>query len=185
MKKLENLKSLLKNELNNILSYWKNNTPDYENGGFIGHIDYPDIKRPEANKGIILNSRILWSFAAASNFYGDSSYEDLCERSFNYIKSHFKDNQNGGVYWEVDYKGNPVNKRKQVYAQAFTIYALSEYYLFSKNKEAKNWAIEIFYMIEKHAFDVANEGYIEAFNEEWSPIEDMRLSEKDENEAKQ
>jgi len=56
--------------------------------------------------------------------------------------------------------------------------------LFSNNEEAKNWAIEIFYLIEKHAFDVANEGYIEAFNEEWSPIEDMRLSEKDENEAK-
>src|SRR5690606_925959 len=153
MKKLENLKSSLKNELNNILTYWKNNTPDNENGGVIGHIDYPDIKKTEANKGIILNSRILWSFAAASNFYGDKRYKGLCERSYNYIKSHFKDNQNGGVYWEVDYKGNPVNKRKQVYAQAFTIYALSEYYLFSNDDEAKNWAIEIFSLIEKYAFD--------------------------------
>lgn len=184
MKKLENLKSALKNELDNILTYWKNNTPDNENGGFIGRIDYPDIKRPEANKGIIINSRILWSFAAASNFYGDNRYKDLCDRSYNYLKSNFKDDQYGGVYWEVDYKGKPVNKRKQVYAQAFTIYALSEFYLFYKNEEAKSWAIEIFYLIEKHAFDVANEGYIEAFNEEWSPVEDMRLSEKDENEAK-
>lgn len=184
MKKLENLKSVFKNELKNILTYWKNNTQDHENGGFIGRIDYPDIKRPEANKGIILNSRILWSFASASNFYGDNRYKDLCDRSYNYLKSHFKDDQYGGVYWEVDYKGNPVNKRKQVYAQAFTIYALSEYYLFSKNEEVKSWAIEIFSLVEKHAFDVANEGYIEAFNEKWSPVEDMRLSEKDENEAK-
>ena len=184
MKKLENLKSVFKNELKNILTYLKNNTQDHENGGFIGRIDYPDIKRPEANKGIILNSRILWSFAAASNFYGDNRYKDLCDRSYNYLKSHFKDNQYGGVYWEVDFKGNPVNKRKQVYAQAFTIYALSEYYLFSKNEEVKSWAIEIFCLVEKHAFDVANEGYIEAFNEKWSPVEDMRLSEKDENEAK-
>jgi len=184
MEKLENLKSALKNELSNILTYWKNNTPDNENGGFIGHIDYPDIKRPEANKGIILNTRILWSFAAASNFYGDKRYEDLCKRSYNYLKSHFKDKEYGGVYWEVNFKGKPVNKRKQAYAQAFTIYALSEYYLFSNNEEAKNWAVEIFNLIEEHAFDVGHEGYIEAFNEDWSPIEDMRLSEKDDNEAK-
>ena len=184
MEKFDTIKASFKNELENILTYWKNNTIDTQNGGFIGHIDYPDIKKPEANKGIILNSRILWSFAAASNFYKDNRYAELCERSYNYLKNYFQDTKYGGVFWEVDYKGNPVNKRKQVYAQAFTIYALSEYYLFSKNKEVKDWAIEIFELIEKHAFDSKFDGYIEAFNEDWSPIEDMRLSEKDDNEAK-
>ena len=184
MEKFDTIKASFKNELENILTYWKNNTIDTQNGGFIGHIDYPDIKKPEANKGIILNSRILWSFAAASNFYKDNRYAELCERSYNYLKNYFQDTKYGGVFWEVDYKGNPVNKRKQVYAQAFTIYALSEYYLFSKNKEVKDWAIEIFELIEKHAFDSKFDGYIEAFNKDWSPIENMRLSEKDDNEAK-
>lgn len=184
MKKFDTLKASFKNELKNILTYWETHTIDSENGGFIGHIDYPNIKKPEANKGIILNSRILWSFAAASNFYKDNRYAELCERSYNYLKDYFKDSNFGGVFWEVDYKGNPVNKRKQVYAQAFTVYALSEYYLFSKNEEVKVWAIELFELVEKHAFDSKFDGYIEAFNEDWSPIEDMRLSEKDDNEAK-
>ena len=71
-----------------------------------------------------------------------------------------------------------------MYAQAFMIYALSEYYLFSKNEEALIWAIELYELIEKNARDTKYKGYIEAFNKDWSPIEDMRLSDKDENEAK-
>ncbi len=64
------------------------------------------------------------------------------------------------------------------------IYALSEYYLFSKNQDALDWAIDIYELIEKHAKDPIHKGYIEAFNEDWSPIKDMRLSDKDVNEVK-
>ncbi|MBG7631422.1 MAG: AGE family epimerase/isomerase [Bacteroidetes bacterium] len=84
----------------------------------------------------------------------------------------------------MDFEGKPLNKRKQVYAQAFMIYALSEYYLFSKNQDALDWAIDIYELIEKHAKDPIHKGYIEAFNEDWSPIKDMRLSDKDVNEVK-
>ena len=39
-------------------------------------------------------------------------------------------------------------------------------------------------MIEKYSFDVDKNGYIEALTRDWQPIEDMRLSDKDENEKK-
>lgn len=171
-------------ELQNILTYWSTNTIDEINGGFVGERDHYNKLVPNASKGIILNSRILWSFSAASNHLKTEQYKSLCERSYTYLKTFFKDNEYGGVFWELDSKGNPINTRKQVYAQAFMIYALSEYYLFSKNKEAHNWAIELYELIEKHAKDITYKGYIEAFNKDWSPIEDMRLSDKDENEAK-
>ncbi|MFI1770895.1 AGE family epimerase/isomerase [Thalassobellus citreus] len=178
------LKQELKLELKNILSYWINNTLDLEHGGFVGKIDHYNTIIPEASKGIILNTRILWSFSAASNHLKTDKYKAICDRAFNYLKMFFNDNSHKGVFWELDYKGNPLNKRKQVYAQAFTIYALSEYYMFNKNEEAKKWAIEIFELIETHAKDDLNEGYFEAFNQDWSPIEDMRLSNKDMNASK-
>ncbi|WP_075341473.1 AGE family epimerase/isomerase [Tenacibaculum agarivorans] len=181
---LEHLKIDLENELKNILTYWEKHTVDDDFGGFIGHIDYPNIKNKQAHKGVILNTRILWSFSKASNYYKDDRYKDVSERSFTYLKEYFKDNKYGGVYWEVNYKGTPINTRKQIYAQAFAIYALSEYYLYSKNEEAKVWAKEIFKFIEENAFDNKYNGYIEAFEENWSAIEDMRLSEKDDNAAK-
>lgn len=171
-------------ELQNILTYWSTNTIDEINGGFVGERDHNNNLIPNASKGIILNSRILWAFSAASNHLKTDAYNSICELSYNYLKTHFNDEEFGGVYWELDFKGNPINTRKQVYAQAFMIYALSEYYMFSKNKEAINWAIELYNLIEKNARDTTYKGYIEAFNKDWSPIEDMRLSDKDENEAK-
>ena len=178
------LKKELNVELKNILSYWIENTIDKEFGGFLGKRDHYNKVVEKASKGVILNTRILWSFSAATNHLKTDTYKDVCDRSFKYLKDFFNDKINKGVYWEVDYLGNPINKRKQVYAQSFTIYALSEYYLFSKNEEAKTWAIELFNQLEKYAKDSVNEGYFEAFNEDWSPIEDMRLSDKDMNASK-
>jgi len=184
METYNQLKQELNSELNNILYYWTKNTIDYEYGGFVGQINHYNQIIPQASKGIILNTRILWSFSAASNHLKTNNYKVICDRAFHYLKTFFNDETNKGVFWELDFKGTPINKRKQVYAQAFAIYALSEYYLFTKNEDAKNWAISIFDCIEKHAKDTLNSGYFEAFNEDWSPIEDMRLSDKDMNASK-
>jgi len=180
----QNLKKELHTELLRILDYWKTNTIDNDHGGFVGKRDYKNTLIPKSSKGIILNTRILWSFAAASNHLKTDDYQDICKRSFQYLKTYFKDNTHKGVYWELDYLGQPINKRKQVYAQSFTIYALSEYYIYSKNEEAKQWAIELFEYIERYAKDTIKGGYLEAFNEDWSTINDMRLSDKDMNAAK-
>ncbi len=178
------LKSELNSELKNILNYWINNTLDHKYGGFVGKINHFGTIVPKAPKGIILNTRILWSFSAASNHLKTNEYQAFCDKAFQYLNTFFKDKTYGAVFWELNYKGNPVNKRKQVYAQAFTIYALSEYYLFSKNETAKKWAIELFELLEKHAKDDLNIGYFEAFNQDWTPIKDMRLSDKDMNASK-
>ena len=178
------LKLELNSELKNILNYWTNNTLDLEFGGFVGKINHANTIIPKASKGIILNTRILWSFAASANHLKTNKYDQICLRAFNYLKTYFNDTKNKGVYWELDFKGTPINTRKQVYAQAFTIYALSEYYILSKNEEAKKWAIEIFELLECKAKDTLNKGYFEAFNENWTPIDDMRLSNKDMNASK-
>ncbi|REE27527.1 mannobiose 2-epimerase [Winogradskyella pacifica] len=182
-KPYQQLQNECKTELGNILEYWSKNTLDEKNGGFFGQINHFNIVIPEASKGIILNTRILWSFSAVSNHFQTETYNDICDRAYNYLKTHFNDTSSKGVFWELDYLGNPINKRKQVYAQAFSIYALSEYYILSKNEAAKDWAIELFNLIEKHAKD-EHSGYLEAFNEDWTPIEDMRLSDKDMNAEK-
>lgn len=174
----------LAQELKNILNYWAKYAVDDAFGGFVGARNYQNKCVENAPKGIILNTRILWSFAAAGNFYQDERYIFYCERAFYYLLNQFKDSKHGGVYWELDAQGNAVNKRKQTYAQAFAVYALSEYYLYSGNERAKQWAIELYNQIEQRTKDTQNGGYLEAFAEDWSVIEDVRLSEKDQNDPK-
>jgi mannobiose 2-epimerase len=178
------LRNELSEELDNILDYWKTFSQDNEYGGFVGRRDHFNTLVPEANKGIILNTRLLWTFSATGNFRQDKSTIEIATRAYDYLKEFFQDRKNGGVFWELDYLGNPVNTRKQIYAQAFAVYALSEYYKLTQKEEAKSWAVSLFELIEKHGRDRENNGYLEAFQQDWSPIEDMRLSEKEDNSAK-
>lgn len=98
-KSAEIVSKALANELENILIYWTQNSIDEINGGFVGERDHFSNLVPNASKGIILNSRILWSFSAASNHYKSDKYKSYCERSYNYLKTYFKDSKYDGVYW--------------------------------------------------------------------------------------
>ncbi|NDV60569.1 AGE family epimerase/isomerase [Bacteroides sp. 519] len=175
----------LYNELtSNILPYWINKLTDNENGGFYGRIDGQENLHKQANKGVVLNARILWTFSAAYRANKHPQYLETATRAYNYMKDFFIDKEYGGVYWELDYTGCPVNTRKQVYAQGFALYGFSEYYRATGNPEALQLSKDFFGLIEKYAYDPENEGYIEALQRNWQPIEDMRLSAKDANEEK-
>ena len=174
----------LSSELGNILKFWSEKTADRINGGFYGKIDNDSQISPEAPKGSVLNARILWTFSAAFNHNPDQAYLDMATRAYRYITNHIIDKQYGGVYWSVDYKGAPLDTKKQVYAIAFTIYDLSEFYRVSGIEEAKQQAVDLFYLLVEKAYDAVNTGYFEAFTRDWKPIENLRLSAKDANEKK-
>jgi mannobiose 2-epimerase len=178
------LKSELTEELGSLLNYWSSETVDNEFGGFFGKIDEHNIVIREAEKGLVLNARILWTFSAAYKFSNESSHLKLAERAYNYLKKYFADNSNSGLYWSVAFDGTPLQTRKQFYGQAFVIYALAEYFSITQNSEVLKWAISLFETIEKYSFDTKNGGYIEALNQTWQPINDMKLSDKDFNEPK-
>ncbi|MFD1469591.1 AGE family epimerase/isomerase [Hymenobacter caeli] len=171
-------------ELENILAYWTRRAVDEENGGFYGRLDGHDAVVADAPKGAVLNARILWTFSAAYNHFHYPAYRALAERAFHYVRQYFIDHECGGVYWSVDAQGRPLDTKKQVYALAFTIYGLSEYYRASGDAAALELAKAQYRAIEAHSFDTARGGYLEAFARDWQPLADLRLSAKDANEKK-
>jgi mannobiose 2-epimerase len=180
----QNCTSEIKESFDNILNFWIQNTLDLEYGGFIGKMDFEGTIHPKAEKGGVLNARILWTFSAAYNFTKNEEYLKIAERAYQYIQNYFRDTKNGGVYWSVNFEGNPLSTRKQIYGQAFTIYGLAEFYKATKNTEALDFAKELFYLIEKYSFDQQQGGYFEAFSKDWTLLDDLRLSEKDRNDPK-
>jgi mannobiose 2-epimerase len=167
----------------NILPYWLN-LVDIENGGFYGQVDAQNILHKHADKGGILHARILWTFSAAYRLLKNENYLQAATVAKIYLIDKFIDKEFGGIYWKLDYLGNPVDTKKQIYNMAFSVYGLSEYYIATGDKSTLNSAIQLFYLIEKHSFDTLNNGYFEAFTRHWQDIGDMRLSEKDANEKK-
>ncbi len=181
---LKKLKSELETELDSILKYWSNNTVDKQNGGFIGQIDFNDHIVANSEKGSVLNARILWTFSASYQTTKNENHKKLAERAFEFLSEHFYDKQFGGLFWSINDDKTPKDTKNQIYALAFAIYGLSEYYAISKNEKALEIAINLYSKIQDYSYDPVNKGYLEAFTRDWKPIEDLRLSEKDANEKK-
>lgn len=89
----------------NILPFWREKMQDHEHGGFYGRIDGNDTLHATANKGAILNARILWTFSSAYRLLKKPEYLCMAQRAFDYLSCRFLDKQYGGVYWELDSLG--------------------------------------------------------------------------------
>lgn len=165
----------------NILPYWLTKMIDRENGGFYGRVTGKEHLIPDANKGGILNARILWTFSASYRVLGKPEYLEAATLAKDYILKYFYDSEFGGTFWELDCKGNPVDTKKQFYELGFMLYGLSEYARATGDKEALDYSIRLFETLERYSFDAQNNGYIEACTREWKPVEDNRLSDKDAN----
>lgn len=170
--------------IENILPFWSTKMIDEENGGFYGQISGMEEVNAKADKGGILNARILWSFSSAYLQEKNPLYLEMANRAKTYILDHFFDQQQGGTYWTVSFEGKPTDTKKQIYSQAFFLYAFSEHYRASGDESSLQRAIELFRLIEHRSFDHSLNGYFEAYSHDWKLLEDLRLSEKDANEKK-
>ena len=185
MRIVERLRERVERELlGDILPFWLTYAVDYEFGGFRGQIANDLTIDPLAHKGLILNARILWTFAKAYQVYRDEVYLRTARRAYEYLRRYFWDAELGGVYWMVDHLGNPVETKKRIYGQAFTVYALAEYAAASAEKEPLEKAIALHRMIEDASHDAQNGGYFETYERNWKLAREQRLSEVDMDEKK-
>ena len=156
-----------------ILPFWEK-LRDKENGGFYGFMDEQLNLNKEADKGCILNSRILWTFATASRLPGGERWRPCAEQAYRFL-DRFMDAEHGGVYWSVTYDGKPADTTKHTYCQAFTVYGLAAYYRLCGNREALELAMELFRVIEGKCRDA--QGYFEALKADFTPESNEKLSE--------
>jgi len=168
---------------NNILPFWMERGRDNVHGGFHGLIDCDGEVHRDARKAAVIHARALWTFSAATRMLG-ARYRDTADHAFKFLAGKFVDAKDGGIFWTLDHRGRPTDTRKQIYAQAFAIYGLSEYYRATGDAQALDLAKALFGLIEEHAFDPRRGGYVEALDCDWRPLSDMRLSDKDMNAPK-
>lgn len=184
LQQLELFKEEVLSEHENILKFWEKYTIDEDNGGFIGEIDSQLVKNPKADKGVILNARITWAFSAGYIYTKKKEYLNIASRAYNYLLEKFYNHENDGVYFMIDYKGNPTVTRNQVIAVAFVTYAFSEYYRATKDKEVLEYTLKLFNSLETYALDKEYNGYFDAFSEDWEKLDDMRMYEGDKDAKK-
>ncbi len=168
----------------NILPFWIEHTVDQERGGFYGEISNTLVVDKDAPRGALLSSRILWTYSAAYKRYRAPEYLEMARWAYDDLLSRFWDETHGGLYWMVGTNGELLRPRKQIYGQAFGIYALAEYYSATGEAGALDKAITLFHLMEEHSHDPEHGGYFEAYTRDWRLESDLRLSDIDMNEMK-
>jgi mannose/cellobiose epimerase-like protein (N-acyl-D-glucosamine 2-epimerase family)/predicted GH43/DUF377 family glycosyl hydrolase len=157
-----------------ILPYWKR-LFDSEQGGYYGRVDFGLNILTQADKGVILNSRILWFFSNAYLSLKEEGLLAYARHAYEFLIERCLDREFGGVYWMMSYDGSVREDMKHTYNQAFAIYALCAYYEASGEEKALSLALEIYHLIERNCVDAY--GYLEAFTRKWEPISNEKLSE--------
>ena len=156
-----------------ILPFWMG-LKDETYGGFYGYMDNNLLLNRTADKGCILNSRILWTFSTAAMQLGSAEYRQYADHAMAFFR-RFEDPVNGGVYWSVTYDGKPADTTKHTYCQAFAIYGLAAYYGLTGEKGALDKALELYRIIEEKCRDRG--GYLEALKKDFTPESNEKLSE--------
>ncbi len=156
----------------NILPFWLKYTRNRERGGFYGLIDEKMRVHPEASRGALLTSRILWTFSMAYRVYHDPEYLEMARWAYRDLTDNFTDHEFGGIFWSITGDGKPDDTRKQIYGQMFAIYALAEYYHATNEQPVLDQATAIYRLVEKNAHDPKHGGYYDALKRDWTRMRD-------------
>ncbi len=159
---------------NKLIPFWEG-LKDEEQGGYYGYMGYDLAVDKDYEKSCILNSRILWFFSNAYMLLGKEELKEDAKHAYEFLKSHCRDKEYGGVYWSLTGDGRALDDTKHTYNQAFAVYALSSYYDASGEEEALALARELMELIEEKCTD--EYGYMEAFDREFRPRDNEKLSE--------
>ncbi|WP_440897705.1 AGE family epimerase/isomerase [Amphibacillus sp. Q70] len=171
------LRQEMKQELTErILPFWLR-LKDDQYGGLYGRVDFNLNVDRQGDKGGIVTARFLWTFSAAYRILKDEKYLKMADHLYQFLQDKLIDHEHKGIYWLLNYKGEPKDTRKHIYAQSFALYGLSEYYRVTQKQEALDLALELYDLMETVGFDQESQAYKEEFNREWIEMPNEMLSE--------
>lgn len=156
----------------NIEPFWYEKSLDQQNGGYIISFDAKGKLREPVTKMIVTQARQVWLFSRLARAgYEPKKHLEAAQLGYRFLKDKMWDPANGGFFWEVDVTGDKkLKSNKHLYGQSFALYAISEYALASGDKEALDFAIRFFNLLEEKSHDKVHGGYIESFSPDWTAL---------------
>jgi len=147
---------------------------DRTHGGYFESLK-GDKFAPTGEKFLTQQSRQLWFFStlAAAGLERDAARQ-AAKTGFDFLEGKFRDRVHGGYFAKVTDDGQPTDRRKHVYLNAFALYALAAYHRATSDAAALAAAKELFQTLENKCHDRENGGYVEFFQDDWRPITDRR-----------
>jgi cellobiose epimerase len=153
----------------NILKKWYPLVIDKEFGGYFTNVSFDWKLAPEQEKMIVTQARHIWTTSKVAGFYDDAKvYEEYARHGFSFLKNVLWDKDHGGFFQIRDREGKLSmfqgwRNEKRTYGNAFGLYSLAALYHQTHDQEVLEFAKQVFYWIEDHAFDPKDNGYFQFF----------------------
>ena len=151
-----------------LIDFWTSKGVDREFGGFHGTLDRQGVPKEPTDKGLIQQSRHLWTL---STWYerrdASPTVKALADDTYRFLVDHFLE-ADGEFVFKVSRDGKKVtDPKKLLYAESFAIYALATYGRVFGVQVAKEQALACFRSIDKRAHDAKNLGYDQTHDPGW------------------
>lgn len=167
-------KNILLNELEQqILPFWINNI-NPTTGCYYSEVQNDLTVKHNKPVSTTMLYRYLWSFSSAYLYLHDKRLLNIANKIYQFVKKYSFDSHSGGVVWSLTENGETIDYTKHLYAQAFAIYGLTEYYKITADKEVLHDALDIYHLIEKKAKNPQG-GFFEQFSYEWKKDSENRI----------
>ena len=116
------------------------------------------VEKMQDTMEVMLNARILWTYAAGYRVLKKEEYLLTATRTKDFFVEHFLDHKYGGVFWSLNPDGTRLDTGKRFRAMGAAIYGLSEYVLATGDESVLSYARNLFETTEKEGFDPVGTG---------------------------
>lgn len=159
--------------LEDSMAFWLRHGPDPLTGGYHGALDRFGSPVPGAPRGLVQQSRHLWSLSAYYRHRPNApsvrreQVKEQASKLYRYLIQTFYDSKDKEFFFRVDSEGKVRDKNKPLYGESFAIYALAEYAAAFNSKDAERYALDCFHSIDKRSHDVKFKGYDQTGTSTW------------------
>lgn len=146
--------------LTDILPFWTKYAVDSVHGAFHCDLDQNwvpvgDTKYPS------MIARNLFSYSAAYYMGGRKEDIEMADEIKNYLLTHAWDSLHGGWYDELTISGEPKQRTKSTFVQAYVITGLALYYVVTHDAEVLDYINRTNELLEERVWDKDKGGYFD------------------------
>jgi len=142
------------------LPFLANKGWDRQYGGLFETLDRKGASTGVKFRRVMVHARQLFVFSRFAELTNDENFRNNADQIFNYMKTVFWDEENGGWISKVNLDGSILDDSKDLYAHAFVIFGLANYRTALKKPEAQVWIDKTLTVLENN-FSRADGSYCE------------------------
>lgn len=163
-----------KQVLADIIPYWTTYARDTIYGGFYTNIGVQWELGDDARKYPSMISRHIFSYAVAYLLSGDEKYLDIARETKDFLIDHAWDKEYGGWFDLLDREGDPLEKTKSLFIQAYAITGLTMYYIVTHDKKVLHYIEQSNFLLETKAWDNTKGGYFNRMTRDWKVLDSRK-----------